>query len=69
MLLGDAGKIAGSVDQRDQGNVEGVAEADKAGGLVRGIDVEDARHHLGLIGDMPTLLPASRAKQVTMFWA
>ena len=37
-----AGQVARAVGQGQQGDVEGVAEADEAGGLVRGVDVQAA---------------------------
>ena len=53
VLLGDPGQVAGDVHEGHDWQVEGVAVTDEAAGLVRGIDVEAARHDLGLIGDDP----------------
>ena len=46
-----AGQEARRVDQADDGQVEGVAEADEAGGLLGGGDVEGAGQDAGLVGD------------------
>ena len=51
MLLIDARQIARQVLERDDRNVETVAEADKARGLVRRVAVEHAGHHQRLVGD------------------
>ena len=51
VLLARAGHEAGHVDEGHQRDVEGVAEADEAGGLAAGVDVEDAGQHLRLVGD------------------
>ena len=45
-----AGQEAGHVLEGDQGDVERVAEAHEARGLDRGVDVEAAREHRGLVG-------------------
>ena len=50
VLLAGTGQEAGDVNQRDKRNVEGVAEADKAGTLARGVAVEHAGEELGLVG-------------------
>ena len=39
------------VDEGDEGDVEGVAGADEPGPLLRGVDVEHAGQHLGLVAD------------------
>ncbi len=39
------------VDERDERDVEGVARADEAGCLHRGVDVEHARERSGLVPD------------------
>ena len=44
------GQEAGHVDEGDDGDVETVAEAHEAGGLDRGVDVEDPGQDLGLVG-------------------
>ena len=46
-----AGQEAGHVHQVHQWDVERVAEADEAGGLVGGVDVQAAGLHVGLVGD------------------
>ena len=53
MLLLDAGQEARHIDERDQRNVEAVAESDEARRLVRGVDVQHAGQHLGLLRDDP----------------
>ena len=50
LLLG-AGEEAGHVFKRDQRDVEGVAEADEARRLGRGVDVEHAGEERRLVGD------------------
>ena len=52
-LLARAGQEAGDVAERQQRDVVGVAGADEAGGLLRGLDVEDAGEVLGLVADDP----------------
>lgn len=52
LLLG-AGPVAGDVDEGDDGDPEGVAEADESGGFLGGVDVEGARVDGGLGGDDP----------------
>lgn len=52
LLLG-AGPVSGDVDEGDDGDPEGVAEADESGGLLRGVDVEGARVDGRLGGDDP----------------
>jgi hypothetical protein len=42
---------AGDVGEEQQGNVEGVAVPDEAGGLVGGVREQDAALVLGLVGD------------------
>ena len=51
LLLRGAGQEAGHVDERDDRDVEGVAEADEARGLDRGVDVEDAGERARVVGD------------------
>src|SRR3546814_17139958 len=51
MLLRDAGKEAGDVDEGDDRNIEGVAEADEARRLFRAGDAEHAVEHPRLVGD------------------
>ena len=51
VLLVDARQEARDVDERQERDVEGIAEADKARRLVGRIDVEAARHDLRLVGD------------------
>ncbi len=62
VLLGDAGQEAGDVFKGDERDVEGVTEPDEPGSLDRGVDVEDAGQHRGLVGDDPDRLrhPAVR---------
>ena len=45
------GQEARHVDEGDERDVEGVAEAHEARGLDRAVDVEHAREHLRLVGD------------------
>ena len=51
VLLLRAGQKAGDVFEGDQRNVEAVAEAHEARAFDRGVDVERAGQHRGLIGD------------------
>ena len=51
MFLLHSGKKAGHVFERDQRDVEAVAEADEAGGLDAGVVVEDSGQERRLIGD------------------
>ena len=51
MLLPDAGEEAGDVDEGQDRNVEGVAEAHEARRLLGRIDVEHAGQHHRLVGD------------------
>ena len=53
VLLCDAGEKAGHVDEGDDGNVEGVAEADEPRRLDRGTDIEHAGQHRRLVRDHP----------------
>lgn len=46
-----SGQERGHVHEGDDGNVEAVAEAYEAGGLVAGVEVERARHGVGLVGN------------------
>ncbi|MNV14846.1 hypothetical protein D3C71_1055430 [compost metagenome] len=41
------------IHQRQQRNVEGIAEAHETGGLARGVDIEAAGQHHRLVGDNP----------------
>ena len=50
-LLVAAGQIAGHVGDGQQRDIEGVAAADEAAGLVGRVHVQAARHDLGLVGD------------------
>src|SRR5487761_1232899 len=50
MLLLGAGKEARNVFERDERNVEGIAEADEARGLDAGVDVENPGEIRRLIG-------------------
>ena len=51
MLLGSARQESRHIDERDDGNVEGIEEADEARSLDTGVDVEAASKLLGLVGD------------------
>jgi hypothetical protein len=51
VFLLDARQEARHIDEGDDRDVEGVAEADEARGLVGGVDVEHAGLHRGLVGD------------------
>ena len=60
VLLIDPRQVAGQVDERDQGDVERVAEPDEPGRFVRGVDVEHPGQDRGLVGhdpDRPTPQP------------
>ena len=50
-FLGEAGHEAGDVHQREDGDRVDVADADEAGGLVGGIDVDAAGLDRRLVGD------------------
>src|SRR2546421_6411692 len=52
-LLFRPGEEAGHVDEREEREVEAVAEPDEPRRLDRGVDVEGAREHLGLVPDNP----------------
>ena len=51
MFLRGARHEARHVDEGDDRDVEGVAEAHEARGLARGVDVQHAGQHLRLVGD------------------
>ena len=51
MLLVAPWQVAGHVHEGDDRNAEGIAEADEPGRLDRGVDVDRAREHLGLVAD------------------
>ena len=53
VFLGHAGKIAGHINEIDQGDIKGVTKSDKAGGFVRCIHVQTAGFYSRLIGDDP----------------
>ena len=57
-LLLRAGEEAGDVLEGDERDVEGVAEADEARPLRRGVDVEDAGEEVGLVRDDADRAPA-----------
>ena len=50
-LLVGAGQEPRNVDEGQDGDVEGIAGADEASGLLGGRDVEGARHGQRLVGD------------------
>ena len=52
-LLAGAGHEPGHVDEADDGDVEGVAEAHEAGALDRGVDVQDPGQVQRLVADDP----------------
>lgn len=51
VLLGGAWQEAGNILQRQQGNIEAVTGTDKAGRLIRGIDIQTTGHDFWLTGD------------------
>ena len=51
MLLTHAWQKARCVSQRDQRNIETIAETDKARPFVAGINIQHAGQHLWLLGD------------------
>ena len=51
VLLGRSRQEAGYIDERDQRDVEGVAEPNEARALDRGIDVERTGQDPGLVSD------------------
>src|SRR5712692_3839949 len=62
VLLRHAGKESGHVLERDERDVEGIAEPDEPGALERGVDIEHARQRRGLIRD-DAHRPAPEARQ------
>ena len=52
-LLLRPGQKARHVLERDERDIESVAETDEASSLDRGVDVEDARENRGLVGHNP----------------
>ena len=50
VFLSGTGEESGNVDEADDGDVEGVAEAYEACGLARGVAVEHTGEDLGLVG-------------------
>ena len=50
VFLSRTGQEAGNVDQGDDGNVEGVAEAHKTGAFARSVTVEHPGHLARLVG-------------------
>ena len=61
-LLVAAGQVAGHVGDGQQRDIEGVAAADEAAGLVGRVHVQAAGHDLGLVGD-DAHGPAAEARQ------
>src|SRR2546425_4864633 len=53
VLLRSPRQQARDIDERQEGEVEAIAEADETGRLDRGCDVQGAREHLRLIADDP----------------
>src|SRR5262249_11968280 len=51
VLLVDTGKEPRYVQEGDDRNIESVTHLDKARSFSRGLDVQDARQHLRLVGD------------------
>lgn len=62
MLLLDTGEETRDIDKGHQRDVEGVAEADPAGPLDRGVDVQDTGGVVGLVGDEGDGAPVHAAK-------
>jgi len=62
MFLGYAREVARNIRQSNDGDVEGIAKADKAGCLDRGVDVEAAGQRYGLVGDKPDRLSPQAPK-------
>ena len=69
LLLRRAGQEARHVDERDERDVERVADAHEARRLHRSVDVEHARQRVGWLPTIPTACPPSRANPQTMFCA
>ncbi len=46
-----AGHIAGNVGEGQQRDIKGIAETDEAGGLVGGVDIQNAGSELRVVGD------------------
>ena len=61
LLLGP-GQEAGHIVEDDQRDVEGVAEADEAGGFDAGVDVERAGQMPRLVGDDADRVPVEPAE-------
>ena len=51
MFLIASGKKSGNVDERQERNIEAVAEADKAGGLIGSMIIDRPGHEVRLVGD------------------
>ncbi len=51
MLLGRAGHKAGDINQADQWDIKGIAEANKPGRLNRGININNSGQIVRLLGD------------------
>jgi len=49
VLLSHAGQIAGRIGEGEQGDIERIADTDKAGSLVRSVDVQDAGQDCWLV--------------------
>lgn len=62
VLLLDAGKEAGDIDEGDQGDVERIAEANEDRGLIRAVDIERAGEGRRLLGDDSDRAPANAAE-------
>jgi hypothetical protein len=69
VLLVGAGQEARHVLERDERDVEAVAEAHEARGLDARVDVEAPGEHAGWLATTPTERPPMRAKPTTMFCA
>ena len=50
-FLFGAGQVTGNIHQIDDRDIEGVAEPDKAGGFVAGVDIQTAGFRHRLVGD------------------
>ncbi len=62
VLLLHSEQKSGHINKSQQRNVEGIAESNEAGHLVRGVDVERPREYAGLIGNDSDRAPLDASK-------
>jgi hypothetical protein len=69
VFLRGARQEARHVDERDDRDLEAVAEAHEARRLARGVLSSTPASTIGWLATMPTVRPSMRAKPTTMFFA